>query len=375
MIYFDNAATMMPKSKAVINAMANAMKSCGNAGRSGHIYAQNSAVTVFECRKKLARAFNTRPECVIFTSSATEALNIAIKGTNRKKGVSVVSSMEHNSVMRPLNTLRKNGETLLRQFLVDLKSDSKTAENFAAVSGSATNVVITHASNVCGRILPVKLLKSLASDEAVFILDASQTAGHIPINIVELGVDIICVPAHKGFGGPMGVGALIINPLCDVIIDPLIEGGTGTNSKSLEMPELYPERLESGTLNVAGIAGFSAALDELGFENNEMELFSYLISELKGVVDIITYGAPENGTVNDYVPVALFNKIGFDCEELVEALSEQGFALRGGFHCAPNAHRTLGSFETGGARISLSKNNTKREIDKFLSILNSIKPK
>lgn len=373
MIYFDNAATTMPKPKAVITAMTETMKNCGNSGRSGHLYALKSAETVYNCRKKLAHLFNTRPEYVVFTSSATEALNIAIKGTNRIGGVTLVSSMEHNSVMRPLNTLRRNGETVLRQFLVDIRSDSVTCENFLAVSNSATSVVVTQASNVCGRILPIKRLKELARDETVFILDASQTAGHIPINIVELGVDIICVPAHKGLCGPMGVGALIINPYSDIIIDPLIEGGTGTNSKTLEMPEEYPERLEAGTLNVCGIAGLAAALDEYEISNRECELFEYLVSSMRNMVDITMHGAPENNSFPNYVPVLLFNKKGFDCEALADRLSEAGFALRAGFHCAPNAHLTLGTYDFGGVRLSLSKNNSRREVDRFLNALESIK--
>lgn len=372
MIYFDNAATSYPKSPLVAPAMAEALAKCGNPGRSGHELAIAAAETVFQCRKKLARLFNTRPECVIFTSGATEALNIAIKGTYRPGGVTVVSSMEHNSVMRPLNTLRRMGETVLRQFLVDVKSDAVTLENFSAVSASATGVVITHASNVCGRILPVSQLRSLADDDVVFILDASQTAGHIPLDIVELGVDIICVPAHKGFRGPMGIGALIINPYSDILIDPIIEGGTGTNSKSFEMPEELPERLESGTQNVCGIAGFSAALDELEFSNREGELFSYLLSKMREMVDITLYGAPRNSDVSDYVPVLLFNKNGFDCEHLCALLNDRGFALRAGYHCAPHAHITLGTGDIGGVRLSLSSANTRREVDKFIATLSEI---
>lgn len=372
MIYFDNAATSFPKSSAVINAVSRSLHNCGNPGRSGHSYALNASQTVYECRKKLASLFNTRPECVVFTSGATEALNIAIKGTYRPGGVAVTSSMEHNAVMRPLNTLRRMGGSVMRQFFVDVRSDGITLENFSAVSASATTVVVTHASNVCGRILPISTLRALSPDDAVFILDASQTAGHIPIDIVALGVDIICIPGHKGLGGPMGVGALIVNPHSDVIIDPLIEGGTGINSKSLEMPELLPERLESGTLNVSGIAGLSVALDELELSNREVTLFSYLLSELDGLVDIITYGAPSEHNLSDYVPVLLFNKAGYDCEELCELLSEQGFALRAGFHCAPNAHYTLGTGEIGGVRLSLNRYNTHREIDKFVSVLSNV---
>ncbi|MBR6562370.1 MAG: aminotransferase class V-fold PLP-dependent enzyme [Clostridia bacterium] len=373
MIYFDNAATMMPKSKNVINAMTQSLKQCGNPGRSGHIFAQNAAETVYNCRKTLAKIFNTRPELVIFTSGATEALNVAIKGTNRVGGVTLVSSMEHNSVMRPINALRKRGETVMRQFLVDIKSDTVTCENFSAVSGSATNVVITHASNVCGRILPVKTLRSLAPDESVFILDASQTAGHIDVDIVELGVDIICVPGHKGLGGPMGVGALIINPYSDIVIDPLIEGGTGVDSKSYEMPEYYPERLEAGTMNVCGVAGLLAALEELNTSGEETMLFEQLVTSMKNMVDITLYGAPERGRFENYVPLLLFNKTGFDCETLSELLFAEGIAVRAGFHCAPNAHMTLGSYDTGGVRVSLSRHNTRREIERLLSALDSIK--
>lgn len=367
MIYFDNAATTMPKSKAVINAMVTAMKNCGNSGRSGHVFSLNSAETVYNCRKKLATIFNTRPECVIFTSSATEALNMAIKGTNRIGGVTLVSSMEHNSVMRPVNSLRKRGETVMRQFLVDVKNDSITCENFAGVSRSATNIVITHASNVCGKILPVNFLKSIAQKDSVFVLDASQTAGHVPIDIVELGVDIICIPAHKGLGGPMGVGAMIINPYSDIVIEPLYEGGTGTNSKTYEMPEEYPERLEAGTLNVCGIAGLSAALDEYGLPSKEYELFKMLVMSMRNMVDITLHGAPDEDDFESYVPVLLFNKKGMDCESFCERLNDLGFALRAGFHCAPNAHKTLGTYDSGGVRLSLSKNNTLRDIERFLT--------
>ncbi len=362
----------MPKSRLIANAVNDAIKNCGNPGRSGHRFALTAAETVYNCRKRLAEMFNTRPEYVIFTSGATEALNIAIKGTNRSGGVTLVSSMEHNAVMRPLNSLRRMGETVLRQFLVDVNSDTLTLENFSAVSHSATNVVVTHASNVCGRILPVKQLRTLLDEDTVFILDASQTAGHIPIDIIDLGVDIMCIPAHKGLFGPMGVGALIINPYRNIIIDPLIDGGTGTNSKSFDMPEFYPERLEAGTLNICGIAGFNAALENFSYPQRERELFLYLVNSMQNTVDIMMHGAPREDNADSYVPVLLFNKKGYDCETLAEILAEKGFALRAGFHCAPNAHQTLGTYETGGVRLSLGRENTRREIEKFLSVLSEI---
>ncbi|MBE6682949.1 MAG: aminotransferase class V-fold PLP-dependent enzyme [Ruminococcaceae bacterium] len=372
MIYFDNAATTFPKPRAVINAVTDAMKVCGNSGRSGHKYALCAAETVYNCRKKLAELFNTRPECVILTNSATTALNMAIKGTNCINGVTVVSSIEHNSVMRPLNSLRKNGDTVLKQFLADMGDDDITCENFSAVSRSATNIVVNHASNVCGRILPIKMLKKLSPGDAVFIADCSQTAGHIPIDIVELGVDIICIPGHKGLLGPMGVGALIINPFSDLVIDPILEGGTGTDSKMLEMPEYYPERLEAGTANIGGIAGLSAALELVEFSSKESELYEYLVNQMKNIVDITIYGLPEKSALSSYVPVLLFNKNGYDCEAVAATLSERGIAVRAGFHCAPNAHRTLGTYEIGGVRVSLSKFNTRREIDRFIDALNTV---
>lgn len=374
MIYFDNAATGLPKSEPVIKAVSSALRECGNPGRGGHEFSIAAAETVYNCRKKLADMFGTRPELVIFTSGATEALNIAVKGTNRVGGVTVVSSLEHNAVMRPVNALRRRGETVMRQFRADIGDDIQTLNNFSAVARGATNVVITHASNVCGRILPVRELRKSAPEDAIFILDASQTAGHIPISITELGVDIMCIPAHKGLYGPMGVGALLINPQSDIYIETLLEGGTGTNSKTFEMPENYPEHLEAGTQNVCGIAGLSAALNGFSYPKRERELFAALVGELKKQDDIILYGAPENDAdFNRYVPVLLFNKKGMDCETLCARLDERGFALRAGYHCAPCAHRALGTYDTGGVRLSLGRANTRREVNQFIHALRTIR--
>ncbi|MBR0230639.1 MAG: aminotransferase class V-fold PLP-dependent enzyme [Clostridia bacterium] len=369
MIYFDNAATGMPKNPAAIKAMTEAMLKCGNPGRGGHPYSVEAAETVYNCRKKLAAMFGSRPDLVIFTSGATEALNIAIKGANRRGGLTVVSSMEHNSVIRPLNVLRRRGETSLRQFRVDIESDADTLENFAAVTRGASNIVVTHASNVCGRVLPIKEMRALAPEDAVFILDASQTAGHIPVSVTELGADVICLPAHKGLCGPMGVGALIINPESGVYLDSLIEGGTGTNSKSPDMPDQYPEHLESGTQNVAGIAGLSAALDGFAYPVRERRVFAYLLRAMRLLPGITLHGAPEPGKEEAFMPLILFNQTGADCETLAEKLAEAGFALRAGYHCSPAAHRTLGTYETGGVRLSLGEGNTLREAERFIAAL------
>ena len=375
MIYLDNAATGFPKSRKVADAMLFAHEFCGNAGRSGHKLSIQSAETVYECRKNIAKLFNTVPEYVILTSGATEALNIAINGVvgknDRKGNVTVTSDLEHNSVMRPLYALKQKKQTSIRQFRVDFKNDFLTAERFSYVCRGAKTAVVTHASNVCGKILPIKEMCGMKDKDTVFILDASQSAGHFPIDIRDLGVDIMCIPGHKGLYGPMGTGALIINPESKVSISPLLYGGTGTNSKSYEMPSLYPERLEAGTQNICGIAGLSASVKEFCYPDRESELFRYLVSEMKNMVDIILYGAP-NESVEGYVPVLLFNKKNKNCDEVCDILSDNGIYCRAGFHCAPSAHRAIGSYETGGVRVSLGRDTEESDIETFLSVLKTI---
>lgn len=372
MIYFDNAATGFPKSRAVAEAMLAAHYYCGNPGRSGHELSVTAAETVYFCRKKLANLFGTSPELVILTSGATEALNVAIKCTNRAGGVTLVSNLEHNAVMRPVNALRQKGLTVMKQFSVDIESDSATEERFLLASRDATNVVLTHASNVCGRILPIRDMMKYVSEDTVTILDASQTAGHIPIDIREIGVDIICIPGHKGLCGPMGTGAIIVNPNSNIVFDTLIEGGTGSDSKNLFMPDYLPERLEAGTCNVCGIAGLLAALGEVDFGGGEQRLFVHLVNGMCEMVDITIYGIREGGDLSKYVPVLLFNKDGYDCESLAFRLAEQGIACRGGFHCAPSAHRAIGSYDTGGVRVSLGRSNSYEEVRIFLSVLDKL---
>ncbi len=369
MIYFDNAATGFPKSDAVARSMAEALNNCGNPGRSGHRLSLAGARTVFDCRKALANMFGTVPERVILTSGATESLNIALKGLCH--GVTVISDMEHNAVLRPLNTLRRAGKTVMKQFSVSVHDDMQTLSNFSRVAKGASFVAVTHGSNVCGKILPIKAMRECLPKSTVFILDASQTAGHIPVDIKELGVDIICIPGHKGLYGPMGTGAMILHPKTDHIPRPLLDGGTGTESKNAEMPATLPERFEAGTQNVCGIAGLLAAIKEHTFCQREKTVFQYILDSMRRMVDITMYGAPVE-SVDDYVPVILFNKNGMVCEEVCDRLTESGIACRAGFHCAPLAHRALGTYESGGVRISFGRDSTLRQADKFLDALSQI---
>ena len=368
MIYFDNAATGFPKSERVANAVRDACLHCGNPGRSGHIFAVEADLVLYACRKKLAEMFGSIPERVILTKGATEALNFAVKGLYPQGGEILCSDLEHNSVIRPLQSLRMCGEITLKQFRVDLESDDVTVENFVTAAGKRTDMaVVTHASNVCGRVLPLeRMRKAIDREDFLMIADCSQTAGHIPIDIRTLGADAICIPGHKGLYGPMGTGALILHPDRAYSFCTVIEGGSGIDSRSVTMPEVLPERLEAGTPNVCGFAGLSAALDEFEYPVREYELFRVLIDGLQTKKDLHLYGCHASGR---YVPVALLNQDGIDCERLAERLALQGFALRAGLHCAPCAHRALGTLDTGGVRVSLGRCNTEQEIKQLLNAI------
>ncbi|MBQ3154365.1 MAG: aminotransferase class V-fold PLP-dependent enzyme [Clostridia bacterium] len=368
MIYFDNAATGFPKSASAANAMRDACLCCGNPGRSGHLLARRADEILYNCRKKLASLFGSVPERVILTKGATEALNYAIKGLYREDSEVLCSNMEHNAVMRPLQALRMCGEIVLKQFRAEIADDNVTVDNFRLAVGKHSDMaVVTHASNVCGRVLPLAEMRAaVGREDFLMIADCSQTAGHIPIDIRQLGVDAICVPGHKGLFGPMGTGALILHPDRAYSFCTIIEGGSGIDSRAISMPEVLPERLEAGTPNVCGFAGLCAALDEVTFDTDEMHLYQQLVDGLIAKKEIRLHGYHAHGA---YVPTLLINKQNRDCEELAEYLAENGVAVRAGLHCAPCAHRALGTLDSGGVRISLSKHNTEEEIQRFLQLI------
>lgn len=368
MIYFDHAATGFPKSEGVLRAIMKAHRTFGNPGRSGHLPARMAEEMLFECRTRLAELFGSTPENVVLTSGATVALNLAIKGLYTPGGEVVTSDLEHNAVMRPLQALRLAQQITLKQFHVDLTSDDKTVEHFALCAGKhAGMAVITHASNVCGRLLPIERMReSVAREDFVIVADCSQTAGHIPIDIRKLGADVICIPGHKGLYGPMGTGALICNPDREIHFRTLIEGGSGVQSLSSGMPDFLPERLEPGTPNVCGIAGLCAAAEEFRYPREEGRLCELLAEGLKSRRGVRIHGREDGGA---YLPVVLFNLEGTDCETVADALSAKGFAVRAGLHCAPAAHRSLGTLETGGVRVSIGRGNTEEDVRRFLAAL------
>lgn len=372
MIYFDNAATTGRKPAGVIRAVDNALRVySANPGRSGHKLSLSTAAAVYGAREKIADYFGASgAEKVIFTLNCTHSINCVIKGVLKAGEHAVTSSLEHNSVIRPLIKTGANIDIAR----VSLNDDEETLKEFERLIRRDTRLVIcTGASNVLGKTLPIGKIGRLCRVRGVlFAVDAAQTAGVLPINMREDCIDYLCIAPHKGLYAPMGIGILI----CEGPIEnTIIEGGTGTNSIEPFQPEYLPERLESGTLNVAGIMGVSAGLDyvrSLGHNRiykHELELCRYLYDELSRLDGIELYTPkPEYGL---YAPLLSFNVIGKASGETAEYLSERGIAVRAGLHCAPSAHRQIGTLENGAVRVSVAAFNTSDEIKMLVRVLKS----
>lgn len=366
MIYFDNAATGFPKHPACKKAICDALITCANSGRSVYEAADEAARVLFLARSRLAELFGAKPENVVLTQNATHALNLAIKGASRRKREIIISNLEHNAVIRPSFAAFGSVKT----FEVDLHDDKKTLKSFASALSNRTSLVcFTYASNVCGKVLPVKELAKIAKSRGLtVIIDASQAAGHFKIDLAELGADILCLPCHKGLYAPTGTGALIAAD--GVSIAPLIEGGTGTASREKTMPKFLPERLEAGTMNICGAAAIAAACDNFVYPTNENEIFRYLLHSLKDTGAVL-YGAPERDD-ESYLPLIAFNMPRFQPERLAELLAMHGVCVRAGLHCAPTAHTALGTGKSGCVRLSLGRYNTMDEAHEFMQILRSV---
>ena len=363
MIYFDNGATSFPKPKRVAMAVGEAFTRYGaNPGRSSHAMSMEAAVKVFEARENIAGLFGLQsPEEVVFTTNCTHAVNLAIKGAVRAGDHVIISDLEHNAVSRPIHTLAARG--MITYSIAQTFTDpQQTVASFASLIRPNTRLIAcTHASNAFGTILPIEEIGRLCRDRDVLLLvDAAQSAGVLDINPRAWGIDFLCIAGHKSLYGPSGTG-LLITPLGS-FLDTVIEGGTGSFSDSLEQPADMPDRLESGTANTMGILGLGAGVSFVR-ENtckaiyiHEMKLAAEIFSQLKAMPSIILY-APDFG-FGTHVPVVSFNIAGKPSEETTALLSDMGFALRGGLHCAPLAHNKMGTMETGAARISVGAFNT-----------------
>ncbi len=376
MIYLDNAATSRFKPKSVINAVNEGLTLySANPGRSGHSLSVKASEKVFEARELLNDFFNGYgSEYVSFTSNCTEGLNIAIKGILKKGDHTVISCFEHNSVVRPLEALKEKGIADYSVFNVG-ETTEQTIENFKNAFKENTRLcVVTAVSNVFGNILPLKELSFEAKKRGIyFFCDGAQGAGVIPLDMKKTGVDCLLVPGHKGLLGPMGTGAILHNNLP---FEPIIEGGTGTLSFSLKQPSEYPERLESGTLNVPGICGLGEGIKYLknkGLNNvfcEEFALVSELFSGLREISGVKLYNSAF--TCNSNAPVLSFNVKNYHSEVIAQVLNENFTAVRGGYHCSGLAHSFMGTKEQGTVRVSPSFVNSKKDIKFLLNLIEKI---
>ncbi|MBQ3264184.1 MAG: aminotransferase class V-fold PLP-dependent enzyme [Ruminococcus sp.] len=361
MIYLDNSATTFPKPPEVQRAVVNAVRSYGfNPGRAGYRQSLKTAEKVYEARETVRSFFNASSvENVIFTPGCTHALNTVIKGVLKPGDHVIISSFEHNAVARPVFKLAEQGAITYSVAKVVVGDDEATIDNFRQIINPHTRLIIcTHASNVFGFRLPAERLCALAhSYKILFCLDAAQTAGVFPIDIQNDGYDFVCCAGHKYLYGPMGIGLLLIGN--DIIIDSLVDGGTGSASAELSMPSFYPDKLEAGTLNISGILGLQAGIsfiDRRGIHNvyeKERRMIDSLCNSLRRYRGIRLYLNPSQETID--APVMSFSVNDIDSETVAKSLSQvSDIAVRGGLHCAPLAHQSMGTQESGTVRVAPS---------------------
>lgn len=367
MIYLDNGATSLHKPKQVIRAIERALATCANPGRGGYEAAMRAAETVYNCRAQAGKLFDCPLEQVVFTSSCTHGLNIAIRSLVKPGSRVVISGFEHNAVLRPLHAVGANviiAGTKLFDWTDTISSFRKALED------GVDAAVITHCSNVFGYILPIDALASLCRMYDVpLIVDAAQSAGVMPVSLKKWDAAFVAMPGHKGLLGPQGTGIL----LCGGNAQPLIYGGTGSLSAEITMPDFLPDALEAGTLNVPGIAGLKAGLDvleEVGISaiaKRENEQALYCCNMLNDMRIKVFQGPHQSGTVS-FLTV-------MDCEEMANALGREGICVRAGLHCAPLAHRSAGTFESGTVRISFGLDASTVQVEQLQKALLRIQKK
>jgi len=373
-VYLDNAASSFPKPQCVIDRMTTVMRNnTANPGRSGHKLSDANAKLIYDARQTVASflGIGDFPENIIFTHSATHALNIVINGILQKGDSVIISDMEHNSVLRPLEEKVADG-------LLDLKiavtehEDELTVINFENLIDEKTKmIIVTHASNVNGKVLPIEKLSVLCKKYGIILcVDASQTIGHLDCNLKTLGIDILCASGHKGLFGPQGTGILALNG--DIKIRPLIFGGTGGKSLLHRQPEGFPESLESGTQNTVGIAGLSEGIKYLNrfgakLESNADSLYKLLYNEFNSCKDINVYSEKFNKT-HTYA----FNIKDKSSEEVTYYLNNHNICVRGGFHCSALFHEKMQTLSQGIVRVSIGGFNSENDIKKLVYVCKKI---
>ncbi len=380
-IYFDNAATTFPKPSSVIEAVINYMTKVGaNPGRSGHKMAMESGQIIFKARKNISRFFGVKnPMNVIFGFNATDSLNLAIKGVLTHGDHVITSSMEHNSVIRPLKRLEQDGIITLTILEGNEQGVLSTDDLGTAIKQETKAIIINHMSNVTGIVQPIKVIGEFCREKGiVFIVDCAQSAGIIPIDLNEDNIDIIAFAGHKGLYGPTGTGGMVISDSFNGNkIRSLKEGGTGSLSDKIIQPDFLPDKLESGTLNVAGIAGLSKGIEYISSLTNgvnsildhKKELQEYFISTAEKEIERFRSYSPKD------VPGVVSFRVGnISVSEITDRLSEEfGIMSRQGLHCSPLAHQRIGTFPEGTVRFGFSIFNTVSEIDQTVEALRTIR--
>ena len=375
MIYFDNAATTLHKPHEVIEAVVHAMTTAGNASRGTHTGSLAASRTVYETRKKIADFFHcSRADHVIFTSNSTEALNIAICGTLGKGDHIISTDLEHNSVLRPLYHLEEQGASLT--FLSANKKGCIDYDDFKrSIKPNTKAIVCSHASNLTGNVLDIERIGRIAkAHNLLFIVDASQSAGCIEINMETMNIDILCFTGHKGLLGPQGTGGLCIHE--SVEIRPFKHGGSGIHSYEKGQPQAYPARLEAGTLNSHGIAGLCVAINYINtitipvIAKKEQELLWHFYKGICNIPEIHIYG---DFDTKERAAILSLNIEGYDSGTVSDLLSQEyDIATRPGAHCAPRMHQALGTTETGAVRFSFSSFNTMEEVETAIQALKEL---
>ena len=366
MIYLDNGATSFHKPPSVYRAVADAMKTCANPGRGGYNASMKAANVVYRCRELAGELFDCDVDRVVFTSNCTHGLNIAIRSVVRPGASVVISGFEHNAVTRPLHAL---GAKLYVAGHKLFHWDDMLEEFHEALHQGVDAAVFAHVSNAFGYILPVEQMAAMCREQGIpFVVDAAQSAGSLPVSLKKLGADFIAMPGHKGLLGPQGTGIL----LCGAQPEPLLYGGTGSVSLRQEMPDETPDRAEAGTLNVPGIAGLAAGLQYLKqvgiykIFQREQRQSRICAAGLEKLGMKVFSGPHQAGTVS-FLP-------GMDCETAAAMLEKEGIAVRAGLHCAPLAHKSAGTLETGTVRISFGHDACEAQTRKLLQAAAKLLP-
>lgn len=377
LVYFDNAATSWPKPPEVMEAMNAAIAQYGaSPGRSSHAMAVQASKIIFEARRNVARLIGVRnPNDIAFTLNTTMALNLALKGFLKPENHVICTNIEHNSVRRPLEYLRQTRNVHVSYVECNEHGHLNIKELERQIRPNTTLIVVNHSSNLLGNILPIAQIAEIAKKHNIKLLvDAAQSIGIIPINVHELGIDMLAFPGHKGLLGPQGTGGLYINP--DIDLEPLLHGGTGSQSEAIEQPSVRPDRYEAGTPNTPGIAGLNAGVKFVLNETvdkihtKEYMLTQRLMEGMESIPGVHMLG-PKLGEPKTGVVSFIFDKIG--SSEAAFALDRKyQIAVRAGYHCTPLAHETAGTLQYGAVRASISYYHTIDEIDYFIRAIREI---